>query len=147
MAQAPKFRETLTLLYQRFNALQRGEKRCFGLTDSQCFLVELLQRLGCCSVRDLAQGLGLDQSTVTRGVAVLERDGLVRRARDEEKDRRRVFISLSKRGREMAAKLEICTENFCEDILQRVSPESREEMSRALRVLVDALDESPRTPA
>ena len=66
-----KFQTALTLVCQRFNALLRGEKRCFGLTGSQCFLIELLQRTGRCSVRELAEGLGLDQSTVTRGVAAL----------------------------------------------------------------------------
>ncbi len=136
-----KFQKALTLVCQRFNALQRGEKRCFGLTGSQCFLIELLQRAGRSNVRELAQGLGLDQSTVTRGVGVLERDGLVRRTRDGERDRRRVFVSLTRRGRLMAEKLELCTQAFCEEILQRVGPEAREDVSRALRVLLDAMAE------
>jgi DNA-binding MarR family transcriptional regulator len=71
MSTPAKFRETLTRLYQRFNALQRGEKRCFGVTMSQCVTLELLQQEGRKTVRELAEGLGLDTSTVTRVVDVL----------------------------------------------------------------------------
>ena len=56
MSTPAKFRETLTRLYQRFNALQRGEKRCFGVTMSQCVTLELLQQEGRKTVRELAEG-------------------------------------------------------------------------------------------
>jgi DNA-binding MarR family transcriptional regulator len=143
MATAPKFRETLTRLYQRFNALQRGEKRCFGVTMSQCVTLELLQQEGAKTVRDLADGLGLDTSTVTRVVDVLVRDGLLRRARDEKRDRRRVFVSLTERGRKLAKQLEACSDAYCERILARIPRDRREDVLHALRVLVDAIDELP----
>jgi DNA-binding MarR family transcriptional regulator len=120
MATAPKFRETLTRLYQRFNALQRGEKRCFGVTMSQCVT-----------------------STVTRVVDVLVRDGLLRRARDEKRDRRRVFVSLTERGHRLAKQLEACSDAYCERILTRIPRDRREDVLHALRVLVDAIDELP----
>ncbi|MBW1687438.1 MAG: hypothetical protein JRS35_20565, partial [Deltaproteobacteria bacterium] len=44
MTNPRKFREILNLAYQRFNALQRGEKRCFGVTMSQCVALETLHR-------------------------------------------------------------------------------------------------------
>ena len=98
MTSPRKFREILNLAYQRFNALQRGEKRCFGVTMSQCVALETLHREGPMPVRELSQRLGLDTSTVTRLVDVLVRDGMAQRARDEAGDRRRVFVSLSETG-------------------------------------------------
>ena len=138
-----KFGETLALLYQRFNALQRGEKRCFGVTMSQCVTLELLHREGPKTVRQTAESLGLDTSTVTRLVDVLVRDGLVRRARDEKEDRRRVYVSLTARGRSMAEKLEKCSDLYTERILERIPAERREDVLHALRVLVDVIDELP----
>jgi DNA-binding MarR family transcriptional regulator len=138
-----KFRETVTLLYQRFNALQRGEKRCFGVTMSQCLTLELLHQQGPLGVRDLADQLGLDTTTVTRLVDVLVRDRMLRRTRDERRDRRRVFVSLSARGRALAAKLEDCGDAYCERILERIPRETREDVIHALRVLVEAIDELP----
>jgi DNA-binding MarR family transcriptional regulator len=136
-----KFRQTLGLLYQRFNALQRGEKRCFGVTMSQCVTLELLHREGPRTVRDLAERLGLDTSTVTRVVDVLVRDKLLRRARDEKGDRRRVYISLTGRGRQLAEKLEACSEDYTERILARIPRDRHEDVLHAMGVLVNAIDE------
>jgi DNA-binding MarR family transcriptional regulator len=145
MASSPhlnaKFRQTMGLLYQRFNALQRGEKRCFGVTMSQCVTLELLHVEGPKTVRDVAERLGLDTSTVTRGVDVLVRDGLLQRARDEKGDRRRVYISVTEQGRQLAEKLDACSEDYTERILARIPADRREDVLHAVGVLVDAIDE------
>ena len=143
MTASRKFRETLTLAYRRVSALQRGEKRCFGVTMSQCVTLELLLQQGPMTVRDLARDLGLDTSTVTRVIDVLVRDGMARRARDEKRDRRRVFVSLTARGRSLAAKLERCADGYSERILKRIPAEMREDVIHTLRVLVEAIDELP----
>ena len=138
-----KFREALNLAYQRFNALQRGEKRCFGVTMSQCVALETLHREGPMPVRELARRMGLDTSTVTRLVDVLVRDGMAQRARDEAGDRRRVFVSLSQSGCELAGRLEGCADDYCERILQGISAERHEDVLQALRLLVQAIDDLP----
>ena len=143
MSTSRKFRETLSLAYRRFNALQRGEKRCFGVTMSQCVTLELLHQEGPMTVRDLARNLGLDTSTVTRLIDVLARDGMARRARDEKRDRRCVLVSLSPRGRALAAKLERCADEYSERILRRIPAERREDVIHTLRVLVEAIDDLP----
>lgn len=137
------FRETLAALYQRFNALQRGEKRCFGVTMTQCVTLELLHREGPRVVRDLAEALGLDTSTVSRVVEILVRDGWVQRSRDVAGDRRRVLVSLTDQGAALARKLEDCAEGYTQRILQRIPDERREDVLHALRVVADALDELP----
>ena len=143
MTSSRKFREILSLVYQRFNALQRGEKRCFGVTMSQCVALETLHREGPMPVREISQRLGLDTSTVTRLVDVLVRDGMAQRARDEAGDRRRVFVSLSETGRELASRLECCADDYCERILERIPAEQREDVFQALQHLVQAIDDLP----
>ena len=147
MPEAAAFRRTITRLYQRFNALQRGEKRCFGVTMSQCVTLELLHQEGPKKVRELADGLGLDTSTVTRVVDVLVRDGLLRRTRDEKRDRRSVFVSLTERGRGLAQKLEACADEYCDRILARIPRSRRNDVRNTLQVLLDAIDELPGTCA
>ena len=136
-----KFRETLGLAYQRVNALQRDEKRCFGVSLSRCVTLETLLREGPLPVRELASRLGLDASTVTRSIDGLVREGLVRRTRDERRDRRRVFVALSARGRALARKLEHCADTYSDEILARIPRERREDVLFALGVLVEAVDE------
>jgi len=145
MTSPRKFREILTLAYQRFNALQRGEKRCFGVTMSQCVALETLHLEGRMPVRELSRRLGLDTSTVTRLVDVLVRDGLAQRARDEAGDRRRVFVSLSESGGELASRLEGCADDYCERILERIPAERHEDVFQALQLLVQAIDDLPAT--
>src|SRR5512140_1643598 len=128
-----EFRRTLTRAYQGFNALQRGEKRCFGVTMSQCMTLEVLHAEGEMTASGLAVRLGLDTTTVTRLVDVLARDGLVRRARDEEGDRRRTFVSLSARGRTMAEKLVACADAYCARILARIPGQRRRDILRMLQ--------------
>jgi len=136
-----KFRETLGLAYQRVNALQRDEKRCFGVSLSRCVTLETLLREGPLPVNELASRLGLDASTVTRSIDGLVREALVRRTRDERQDRRRVFIALTARGRTLAQKLEQCADAYSEQILARIPRERREDVLYALGVLVKAVDD------
>jgi DNA-binding MarR family transcriptional regulator len=136
-----KFRETLGRAYQRVNALQRDEKRCFGVSLSRCVTLETLLQEGPLPVRELASRLGLDASTVTRSIDGLVREGLVRRTRDEQKDRRRVFIVLSARGRSLAEKLVKCANGYSDEILARIPRERREDVLYALGVLVEAVDD------
>jgi len=136
-----KFRETLGLTYQRVNALQRDEKRCFGVSLSRCVTLETLLREGRLPVRELASRLGVDASTVTRSIDGLVREGLVRRTRDERRDRRRGLVSLTARGRTLARKLERCADAYSDRILERIPSERREDVLYALGVLVKAVDE------
>lgn len=136
-----KFRETLGLAYQRVNALQRDEKRCFGVSLSRCVTLETLLREGPLPVNELASRLGLDASTVTRSIDGLVREALVRRTRDERQDRRRVFIALTARGRTLAQKLEQCADAYSDQILTRIPRERREDVLYALGVLVKAVDD------
>ena len=138
---AQKFRETLGQTYQRVNALQRDEKRCFGVSLSRCVTLETLLQEGPLPVRELASRLGLDASTVTRSIDGLVREGLVRRTRDEHGDRRRVFLALSARGRALAEKLVLCADAFSDEILERIPQERREDVLYALGVLVEAVDD------
>jgi len=142
MARTRHFREALTRLSRRFNALQRGEKRCFGVTMPQCLALELLHQEGPQTVRGLADGLGLETSSATRLVDGLARDGLVARRRDEE-DRRRVFLSLTEGGRGLAARLEGCADEYTERLLACIPRGQRRDLLAALRLLADAFEKLP----
>jgi len=136
-----RFRNLIASAYQRFNALQRGEKRCFGVTMSQCFTLELLHENEALTVRELAQRLGLDTSTVTRTIDVLVRDGLVRRQRNEHGDRRQVLLALTTRGRSLARRLMGCADAYCERIVDQIPHDRVPDVVHALELLVAALDD------
>ena len=80
-------------------ALQRD----FGLTESQFAVLEALHHLGPQSQGQLCQKILRSGSNVTTVVDNLERDGLVRRERQED-DRRVQIVSLTEQGRVIVRK-------------------------------------------
>ncbi len=142
-----QFHRTLTGALRRLNVLQRGEKRCFGVTIPQCLLIEVLFEQGSMAAGELAEHLGLDTSTVTRLVDVLVRERVLRRSRNENGDRRRVYVSLTAKGTALGRKLIACADAYCERILQRIPENSRVEVLAALDVLVGALEQLPESRA
>lgn len=78
----------------------RDLARTSGLTPSQVVVMQAITRLGEPGVGALADAARLSQATVTSLLDKLEARGLVRRRRDQE-DRRRVFVELTAKGREL----------------------------------------------
>ncbi|MEO3747386.1 MarR family transcriptional regulator [Plantactinospora sp. B5E13] len=85
-------------------ALERGLQERHGLGMSEFEVIDRLadvpeQKL---RMQELAEGVHLSQSALSRAVARLERDGLVCRALCEQ-DRRGVYVTLTEAGRQRHA--------------------------------------------
>lgn len=72
----------------------------FGITESQFAVLEALYHLGPLSQGQLCQKILRSGSNLTTVVDNLERNGLVRRERDEE-DRRVQIVTLTEQGKEV----------------------------------------------
>ncbi len=81
-------------LTQRYDAALRGT----GLKITQFQLLAAIDRMKRTTVTPLAGFMGMDRTTLTRNLALLERDGLVRLEQGVQ-DRREQWITLSPRGR------------------------------------------------
>jgi DNA-binding MarR family transcriptional regulator len=71
-------------------------------TDARC--VEIIDRHGAIPAGDLADESGLTTGSVTAMLDRMERDGYVRRVRDDQ-DRRRVMVELTQRMRDLNAEI------------------------------------------
>lgn len=67
-------------------------------SSSELFACSLLGRKGRCTMSHLAQECGLALSSMTGVVDRLVAKGCVKRSRDDEKDRRKVFVELDRKG-------------------------------------------------
>ena len=133
-------RELIFSLYRRFGELQRDEICCQDVTVPQCYTLQLLGREGEMAAGELAEGLGIDASTVTRGIDVLERRGSIERFRPEKGDRRRVLLRLTKAGRQLTETLNRQAGEAFERLLAQFSSKERTELIRALENLASVLD-------
>jgi DNA-binding MarR family transcriptional regulator len=73
-----------------------------GLTSTQYAVLSHLQRAGPASVAQVAETMVMDRTTLTRNVAPLERDGLVKTT-GAEGDRRRKVLTVTPAGTQRLA--------------------------------------------
>lgn len=105
-----------------------------GLTTSQLGVLEALWHLGEMDQRTLAGKLLSSQGNLTTVLDNLERRGLVQRRRDT-KDRRRSWVRLTKRGREVIGEVFPAHVAAIREEFSVLTPEEQEELARLCRKL------------
>ena len=95
-----------------------------------------LAEQGPASQATLGRRLWIDRSDLHAILIELERDGLVRRVRDEH-DRRRNVVALTQRGRAVLRRLDKRVDAAQNALLEPLSATDRRELRRLLEQLVD----------
>ena len=126
-------------LIHKIIILDRNEKACQGVTLSQHYAIAALHRKKELTMNALSNELGLAMSTLTRIVDVLVRDGIIQR-NPSETDRRKVLVSLTEKGQQIARKLESCTQKFWLNIVKSIPEEKKPELRENLKMILTALD-------
>lgn len=134
-----RFREIAQLLYRRLGMLQRDEICCAGVTVPQCYAMQILHAEGELAQGELAGRLGIDPSSATRAVDVLERNGHVERIRPDEGDRRKVMLRLTPSGAALTDQLMKTGDDLFAGYLTKFTPGERRDLVRLLRKLADAI--------
>ncbi len=93
------------------------------------------------SQRELSRNVAIEDATMVRTIDRMERDGLVRRARDEG-DRRRVNIFLTDKGLALRDTLVPCAIAVNEAATQDFTAAEKEQLSDFLRRMVEALEKT-----
>jgi DNA-binding MarR family transcriptional regulator len=135
----------MRLIWAVDHALQRASKqmeRTIGVTGPQRLVLRIVGRFPGVSAGDLARLLHLHPSTLTGIVARLEKQGSIRR-RSDPRDRRRISLGLTNRGRSFDVAAEGTIEAAVSRVLAGVSAEKIRATREVLLAIADALDESP----
>lgn len=111
---------------------------CCGLTKAQCHTLLEIGLREKVSLVELAGGLGLDTSTLSRTIQGLVMLGLVSR-RPSEADRRYVEISLSLEGRKVFDRIESLNTAFYSRVLESLPREKRETVLESIGLFVEAV--------
>ena len=138
-AQVSRFHHEMVDLLKKYQFRDRNETACCGLSVSQCYVLECLERDGPMAVSALARRMHLTVSTLTRVVDHLVTKKLVSRQEDE-KDRRYRSIRLTERGRAVFQESWRAVFASEKDILGRFPASQREPLIRLLHLLNDAVD-------
>ena len=93
------FRTVLRLFERAIERLNQSNC-CLGVNVPQCHTIMEIGLAKSLSIKELAQKMNLDKSTVSRQVEKLVQEGIVERTAAAE-DRRRVNISLTPKGKDI----------------------------------------------
>jgi len=114
---------------------ERDDAECCGVTRSQAATLEALSGERGVRLGELGRRLGIHASTLTRNLARLEAQGLVRRIEDDH-DARACCATLTEAGKNAAALIASRDLAFARDILQRLPAARR---GRTVESLDDVL--------
>lgn len=117
-----------------------------GLDGAEAHLIAYLGRYAPARVGELVRVFGLKASTVTSMLDRLEQRGLVRRAANPD-DRRSFLVSLSARGRRLAAKGVATAAEFDAAVERVVSPTDRDAFFRVLAAIDQLTGQVVRPPS
>ena len=110
-----------------------------GLRVTQFSVLAALARVGEASVGELAESLAIDQSTLTRGVALLERRGLTERVLHS--DARVKSLRLTARGRAALERARPLWAKAQQTVLRELGPtgwsDARRRLGRLLHVAIE----------
>ena len=114
-----------------------------GVTMAQCHMLIELESANLASVKDLAERLRLDRSTVSRTVDGLVGLGLVER-RENPSDRRLQTLRLSQKGIDTTERLHRENDVYFGQVLKNVPRELRSDVLGAFEILVQASRDQPK---
>jgi len=132
------FRRDLRVLEREVVRQMQVETACCGVTLAQCHVLLQLGQADSLSLRDLAEGLGLDNSTLSRTVDGLVNAGLVHRVVDPA-DRRAIRLTCTRAGSAKVASIDQACNRQYAALLSRASAAERRQIVGAVRFLAKAM--------
>ena len=139
--QGQRLGDLCSALVRRLRLLERSELSCCGIPMSQAMVLQTLEaRPEGQRMSEIAETLGVAQSTATRLVEPLVREGRVERRRAAD-DGRAVVIALTARGSRAAAELSKLSQRWSDGVLSRIPSDQREEVIRALATVIEAVND------
>jgi len=128
-------------LVQVMRCCCRDEAFCEGVTFHQFMILNAVNKEKELHMSDLHNILAVEKSTTTRLVTPLIKKGLMRRETAAH-DSRAVKLTLTKEGREVHKKVQLCLENFSRKVLGNISADKRNEVLDSVKIFIAAIKNS-----
>ena len=119
----------------RYNAALREEMAAHGLTTAKMRALAVLSVLDGLLIRDLSVYAVVEQSTLSRALDALERDGLVQRKTDPD-DSRATRIVMTTKGRETHEGLWPHVAEACAQMFKGIEPDEQRAFTATLQKIL-----------
>lgn len=136
-----EMRHLFLVLARQFGLLQKESSQCCGVTTIQSHILYEINRTDHMSLNELAEKLGLDNSTTSRHVQGLVEKEFVQRYPDP-KDRRYVTLGLTNKGISLGENINEMITGYVVDIFKQLPEGKIHTMSSELKLLTEAMYKS-----
>ncbi|OOM14207.1 MarR family winged helix-turn-helix transcriptional regulator [Clostridium saccharobutylicum] len=132
------FRELIRILERKLGLLNKQDSCCLEVTLAQCHALVEIGRAENISLKDLANLIDLDISTMSRTVDSLVKKEFVFRT-PSKADRRSVDIKLTEKGLKLFTDIESNMDNKFKNIFNQISLENQLIVFNGLNIIIEAL--------
>lgn len=139
-SKSERFAALLLSIARGVSRLEREQVCCGELTFQQFDTMRRIEQNESDTVSSIAAALAIDDSTASRNVAVLARDGYLKKKRDPN-DGRAVRLVLTSKGRAVLSELRCDERDVFAAVYERFSPSERIAITAALGSLEVALQQ------
>jgi DNA-binding MarR family transcriptional regulator len=140
-ARAYLFYLVFQISQQRQTALE-ADLAPLGLNFAKWRSLMFIERLGRCSMKELARLSGVHRTTLTRSIDRMVEDGLVHRS-SSPADRRRVMLTLTSAGKAAFTAAHVVQEQFTEHVLQDIPDKTQRDLCRRLSLVLRGMIPEP----
>ena len=134
-----EFHENIVALIKKYQFRDRNEITCFGISVSQCYVLETLYSFRNLTMKELAIKMHLSISTITRIADQLEMKELIIREQNAD-DQRVRNLKLTDKGKEVYLKSWRAVFESEKKIFENIKPEYREMIIELLKELNRSAD-------
>ncbi len=131
---AEKLHHLTKELIRRYQFRDWNQICCYGISISQCYILDALAEDGDHTMQQLAKRMFKSVSTMTRVVAQLVRRGYVKRRQDPQ-DRRIIHVSITPQGKAIVAAVNRDLVETQKTILQNIPADQWEGAFKVLEAL------------
>lgn len=135
-----EFHNSIVDLIKKYQFRDRNEVTSFGLSVSQCYVLETLHFNKALTMKKLAEQMHLTISTITRIVDQLVRKKLIERKQDD-KDLRIRWITLTPKGEKIFLKSWTNVFESERKIFENIKPDHRKVLLSLLKDLNNSVDQ------
>ena len=141
MSYTKKFREQVRQFEVHMGIVNEMDCGCCGVNKQQCFVLVEIGRVPGISLKELADRIHTDKSTVSRTVDDLVKNGYVVR-KPSEMDRRYVELSLTEMGSAQFEKIEKSMDGKFFDIFNNIPKDKQKQVLESLELINLAFEAS-----
>ncbi|GKX66235.1 MarR family winged helix-turn-helix transcriptional regulator [Inconstantimicrobium mannanitabidum] len=135
------FRELIRMLERKLGLLNKQDSCCLEVSLAQCHALVEIGRAKNISLKDLANLINLDISTMSRTVDSLVKKDFVFRMTSET-DRRSVDIKLTEKGLILFNDIESKMNDKFKSIFNQIALEDQITVFKGLNIIIDALEKN-----